>query len=431
MLLINFNHLIFTAKAWYNTDMMTDLVGLYLAGGAGGNGRVSFRREYRVAKGGPDGGDGGNGGSIIIRAVDSLTTLKHFAGKKKFEAEHGRDGGKKNMTGAKGEDLVLEVPVGTIIWQVTENESGHIRRLRGAGLSQRTQAKQVRLTKYWVEKEGQPLQEQQVSRPDDELLDPEKVDEVRVQNRFEPQEQGMSAIWEAQKVGDQVTLCQGGFGGKGNDFFKSSTQTTPMFAEFGSNGEARFVFFELKLLADIGFVGLPNAGKSTLLSRLTSARPKVADYPFTTREPHIGIWRDEQTKQELVLADIPGLIEGASEGKGLGYQFLRHIEHSKALLFVLSVSESDLYAELPAEQIAEHVWQQFQQLSHELNEYDTTLLDRKDTYLVLNKTDLYSAEQVAAIKKRFVDHQSQLLTISAATGEGIDELQLVLRKLAS
>jgi len=410
--------------------MLTDLVPLRIKAGDGGTGRISFRREYRVPKGGPDGGNGGNGGHVVLRATAGLSTLQHFAGKKIFEAERGGDGGKKNMSGRAGEPLVLEVPVGTVVWQVTENQTAQIRRLRGAGILHLTKAKQVRLQRYEVEKPGQPLHEVGVARWDEPLLEPERVDELVREKRFDPEAWKLSALWTAAQPGDEIVICQGGFGGKGNDFFKHSGETTPLVAEFGSAGEERFVFLELKLLADVGLVGLPNAGKSTIFSRLTSARPKIADYPFTTREPHIGVWRDEQTKQDLVLADIPGLIEGASEGKGLGYQFLRHAENTRALVFVLVVPEDDLYAAEADKVIAEHVWQQLVLLRGEISAYNAQMTDKKRV-VVLNKSDLYSADMIKAISAKFKRHKQELLVMSAATGEGMGEFQSQLRQIAS
>src|SRR3990167_4047124 len=236
---------------------MIDYAKITVTGGNGGGGKVAWRQDKFVIKGGPDGGNGGLGGSVYLTADPNLNTLKNFQFQKKFKAEDGGRGGKNRRTGRGGQDLIIKVPVGTVV-----NKS---------------------------------------------------LDLV--------------------KPGESICVARGGHGGRGNWVFRSPTLTTPKFADPGEPGEVKILALELKLLADVGLIGLPNAGKSTLLSVLTKATPKIADYPFTTLEPNLGVM--QLIESAFVLADIPGLIEGASVGKGLGVEFLRHIERCKILVHVL------------------------------------------------------------------------------------------------
>jgi len=405
-----------SAYSLYNTHMI-DFVVLELKAGDGGHGKVSFRREWRVPKGGPDGGDGGDGGSIIIKVNQDLSTLDALAGKKLIQASSGEAGNKRKRSGRKGEDLVVEVPPGTVIWQITENQAAHQRRLR-VGIQQIAKRGEIRTSQYELEKEGQSIP----ALPDDEVLDSQKIDLVLKNTQFDPEQLGLIKLASLSTTADKITICQGGVGGRGNTHFKSSTRTTPFNAEYGSQGERRVVVFELKLLADIGLVGYPNAGKSTLLSRLTKARPKIAAYPFTTLEPHLGIYQHPNSGKELVLADIPGLIKGAHQGKGLGFQFLRHIENCQGLLFVLALDEVQLANQLiqPAA-VAKELWQQYEQLKGELKAYKRHLED-KQQIVFLNKADLYTAEMMTAAQQEFAAHQVQLIVASAATGTGLADL---------
>lgn len=405
---------------------MTDLVFLHLLAGNGGHGRVSFRREKYVAKGGPDGGDGGSGGNIIIRGNKTINTLREYAGRIQYAADHGAAGAKKKMTGAKGEDIILDVPIGTTIWQVSENMVAHKRRIKLGGVEELLKRDQIGKERYELFKEGEFIPE----RESDDLLDQDKINEVKRVKKFDPEVLELIKLAEVTEHDQRVVVAQGGVGGRGNDTFKSPSLTTPLLAEYGSFGEQRLVALELKLLADVGLVGFPNAGKSTLISRLTSSRPKVASYPFTTLEPHLGIYRNPQTQQELVIADIPGLIEGASQGKGLGFQFLRHIENCSVLLYVLALDDLVVQDDtVTAQQKAEYLWSNYQTLQKELKDYKQTAFE-KPAYIVVNKIDLFAEGQLAEIEKYFQEKKTPVLFISAATGEGLDALHKLLAKFA-
>lgn len=435
---------------------MIDLVKLKLQAGDGGDGRVSFRREKYVPKGGPDGGSGGKGGNIILRGTSAQSTLQNFVGIKEFAAEDGEDGQKKKMSGAKGQDLVIEVPLGTTVWLLAENKTSKIRRERYP-LHYTLSRNEVDAQMYSVEKEGEgiPLRPEQEIEP---ILTEEQVEKLAAVRTLESQELinlkrqarllkkllrrqseqlreidfkalPKQKIVEITEEGQEVVICQGGFGGRGNETFKGPANTTPMEAQYGSPGEVKVVVLEQQLLADVGLVGLPNAGKSTLVSVLTDARPKVADYPFTTLEPHLGVMQldpdaaRQQDKREIVIADIPGLIEGASEGKGLGHTFLRHLEHCRTLIYVLYLPEEILFqTDLSIEERVAYLRQQFLELQHELKNYEPLLIE-KPYLIALNKIDLYPAELRAAAQDLFKSHDEQLLLISAATKEGIATLR--------
>ncbi|HNI12397.1 MAG TPA: GTPase ObgE, partial [bacterium] len=250
--------------------MFIDFVQIQVRAGHGGDGCVSFRREKFIPKGGPDGGDGGKGGDVVFEADENLHTLQDIVHHRIFRAQHGQKGGSQNMSGRFADDIVIKVPVGTII---KDQETGEM------------------------------------------LCD-------LTENR------------------QRAVLAKGGQGGKGNSRFKSPTNRTPREFTPGERGEEKFLDLELKVLADVGLVGFPNAGKSTLLASVTAAKPKIANYPFTTLTPNLGIIKIGEYRS-LVLADIPGLIEGAHEGKGLGVQFLKHIERTKALAFLIDVQNAN------------------------------------------------------------------------------------------
>jgi len=321
-----------------------DYVKVHIASGNGGKGSTHLHREKFVAKGGPDGGDGGRGGHVIIRANQNLWTLVGFKHKQHFKAGHGEHGSKNRSTGADGEDVYVDVPLGTVIKDA-------------------------------------------------------ETDEVLAEITEESQE---------------YMAAEGGMGGRGNWHFKTSTNQTPRYAQPGIPGVELKLILELKVLADVGLVGFPNAGKSTLLSVVTSAKPKIADYEFTTLKPNLGIveYRDFRS---FVMADIPGIIEGAAEGRGLGHYFLRHIERNSTLLFLIS-ADSDSVAE------------QYHILLSELERYNPELLD-KNRVIAISKADLLDQElktELTEELKKTLPKEIPFILISAVAQQGIQELKDLL-----
>lgn len=408
---------------------MIDIVKLLLKAGDGGNGRVSFRREKYVPKGGPDGGDGGKGGSLIIEAESGMATLAHFAGKTEFEAQRGEVGGKRNKIGSKGEDLVLKVPIGTIVWLVGENEISR----KGRMFSSHFRRK---MSQYELEAEGSrmPAREKDSVRAI-QLAEQKNEDEINFEqfvastnlNDIDIDNIAKIKLFEFKDPQDRLIIAKGGKGGRGNQRFASSTLQVPLVAEYGEFGEQKLVILEQKLLADVGLVGFPNAGKSTLISVVTSARPKIASYPFTTLEPNLGVMKKDD--REIVIADIPGLIEGASEGKGLGHAFLRHVENSRALAFILSLDEAVVFDhDLNDDQKADQVYLQYQALQKELQNHRETLAD-KHQVIFINKADLYNDELKQAIEKRFKAEKLSVSFLSALTHQGLGQFYDQLEKL--
>ncbi len=321
--------------------MFVDIAKVSVKAGKGGNGSVAFRREKYIAMGGPDGGDGGDGGSIILVADEGLRTLMDFRYKRRYQAESGQDGRGKKQYGSDGKDLILKVPIGTL---VKDEETGIVLA---------------------------------------DLKDHEQ--------RF--------------------VVARGGHGGKGNVKFANSIRRTPRFAEPGTKGESRDVILELKLLADVGLVGFPNVGKSTILASVTSAKPKIANYHFTTLKPNLGVVSIGEG-HSYVMADIPGLIEGASEGAGLGLEFLRHVERTKLLLHVIDASGQE----------GRDPINDFYKINEELQQYSEKL-SKKEQIIVLNKTDLPEIqENIEKIKKEFGDDY-EIIEVSAATNHGLDLLK--------
>jgi GTP-binding protein len=314
-----------------------DHVKMCARSGAGGPGSVHFRREKHVPKGGPDGGDGGRGGHIILRGNKQLWTLLHLRYKKHVIAKDGNPGEGGQRSGAQGEDVILDVPLGTI---VKNYDTGEV--------------------------------------------------------LFEITDEGQTGI-----------LTQGGMGGLGNQHFKTSTKQTPRYAQPGIPGQEQWVILELKLLADVGLVGFPNAGKSTLLSVVSEARPEIADYPFTTLVPNLGVvaYRDHKS---FVMADIPGIIEGAAEGKGLGLRFLRHIERNAVLLFLVPADADDINKE-------------FNILLKELKKYNPQLLD-KERVLAISKSDMLDQELMDEIAPTLPEDLPYVF-LSSVANIGITELK--------
>jgi GTP-binding protein len=314
-------------------------------GGNGGPGCISFRREKYIPKGGPAGGDGGRGGDVIMLADENINTLFDFSGQHHWSAQNGEPGRGKQQYGLAGQDLVIRVPPGTLVY----------------------------------DRESREL------------------------------------ITDLSPNGAKFIIAKGGKGGFGNEHYKSPTNQAPKKAGPGEPGEKRSLHLELKLIADVGIVGLPNAGKSTLLSSISDARPKIADYPFTTLAPQLGIAALDQQRR-LVFADIPGLIEGASSGAGLGHEFLRHIERTRVLVHLVDIDPADETE--PAKNYA--------LIRQELAKYSAALAEKPEI-VVLNKLDLLDEEEarrrVAAFRKALkLGHNEPVLSISAATGKGTREL---------
>jgi len=326
-----------------------DKVKLYVKAGDGGDGAVAFLREKFRPKGGPAGGDGGKGGDVIFVATKNKHTLYDLKFKKHLKAENGRPGGGKKKHGRKGKDLVVEVPVGTV---VKDANTGEI-------------------------------------------------------------------IADLTEDGQKAVIARGGKGGLGNAHFATPTRQAPRFATKGQKGEERWVILELKSIADVGLVGFPNAGKSTLINRLSNAKAEVAPYPFTTVKPNLGVVGFDDL-YSFVIADIPGLIEGAHKGKGLGHEFLRHIERTKVLAYVLDVSDFRERDPLKA----------FEILRRELKEYSPDLL-KKPQVVILNKIDALSDKKYLETLKEIFEKKYHLkvFTTSGLTGEGLEELKYGLREI--
>lgn len=317
-----------------------DYVKIHVSSGNGGKGSTHLRREKFVAMGGPDGGDGGRGGHIVIKGNKNLWTLVHYKFKRHFKAGHGEHGGRQRSTGANGQDIYLEVPLGTVVRDTDSN----------------------------------------------------------------------ALLFEITEDGQEWTAAKGGLGGRGNWHFKSSVNQTPRYAQPGIEGQVKNLTLELKVLADVGLVGFPNAGKSTLLSVMTSAKPKIADYEFTTLKPNLGIVQYRNFKS-FVMADIPGIIEGAAEGKGLGHYFLRHIERNATLLFLIPADSKDISKE-------------YEILLDELRRYNPELLD-KQRLVAISKSDMLDDELMEEIDLSLKDDFKDVdyLFISSVAQKGILELK--------
>ena len=318
--------------------------------GHGGSGCVSFRREKFIPKGGPDGGNGGNGGSIYLQADGRMLSLYDFRLKRSYTARNGQPGQGSQCDGHKGEDLVLRLPVGTLVY---------------------------------ARREG-----------------------------------GEELLADLSEPGEKVLAARGGRGGKGNEFFKTSTQRAPRFAQPGEEGEELNLRLELKILADVGLLGLPNAGKSTFISAVSAARPRIAPYPFTTLEPNLGVVIDENDPDmRLVMADIPGLVEGAHAGQGLGHRFLRHVERTRFLVHILSAEDAD----------GTDPWAGFALINEELALFDREL-GMREQIEVVNKIDLLAPEKLEALRERAKADGRQIFFISAREKTGLGPLMAEIWK---
>ena len=322
-----------------------DQAKIYIKAGDGGSGSASFRREKFIEYGGPDGGDGGNGGAIVLESDRNLNTLIDFRYAQHFKAQHGRQGSKRNKTGANGKDLILKVPVGTQIYEEDNN----------------------------------------------------------------------TLIYDFTKNKEKYLVASGGKGGLGNVRFKSSTNRAPKKKTNGKIGEEFWIWLQLKVIADIGIIGKPNAGKSSLLAALTRAKPKIANYPFTTINPNLGVTYYDG--REVTLADIPGLVEGAHKGVGLGDKFLRHIERCKVLLHLIDISEDDLISA-------------YKKIKFELSTYDKNLANKKEI-IFFNKSDLLDEKEIS---KKLIEFKSKVKakyeTISVFSSKDIKKIKKILIKNA-
>lgn len=320
--------------------MLVDEVQIFIKAGNGGNGSASFIRNSQTARGGPDGGNGGIGGSVYIQGINDIDALQTFRYNKKARAEDGVNGGKNKLFGRNGKDLIIKVPLGTLVIDVSSKSTLEV------------------------------------------------IDETT-----------------------KHLIARGGKGGRGNNEFKSATNQAPKFAEKGESGEDKKVKLELKLIADVGLIGLPNAGKSSLLEVLTNAHPKIANYPFTTLEPNLGVM------DRLILADIPGLIEGASQGKGLGIRFLKHIERTKILVHCIDVSTNDPYKD-------------YETIRMELQNFNQNLLSKKEIILI-TKSDLISEENVKMFLALFKKKKKEALPISIYNDDSLKVLKEKIKELIS
>lgn len=359
--------------------------------GKGGNGCLSFRREKFVAKGGPDGGDGGDGGDVVFRATERLLTLYDFRLKRMYEAENGKPGQGQQKYGRAGKDLVIEVPVGTLVYELPRDDD----ELAKAGLGTDGYA--------GMERDGALVYELPDEDEDDES-------EERVKEGL--------LVADLDHDGAEYVAAEGGRGGLGNIHFKSSTNRAPRRTTPGRFGEDKRLRLELKILADIGLIGLPNAGKSTLISAISAARPKIANYPFTTLTPNLGVVESD-SGERMIVADIPGLIEGASLGHGLGHSFLKHVERTRCLVHMLSVEDVPEDGDVMAG---------FNLVDDELAAFDS-ILAAKPQIRVVNKIDLIDDEELRALRERFDKAGVPVHCISAVTGDGVSELVAEMQRL--
>jgi GTPase len=377
--------------------MFVDSVKVYVNAGNGGRGAVAFLREAFRPKGGPCGGNGGKGGDVILEADVNMNNLVNQHYQQHLRAGNGIPGGGKGKDGKNAEDLLLKVPCGTLIWRLPKPESAEIE----PALDEDGEIDHTKSTPQTVE-----IHKEIVS---------ESVKDLR--HHYDSELRDAILVGDLMTHGEQYLLGKGGRGGLGNKNFATSRNQIPRFAQPGEAGTEDRFFLELRTIAEIGFVGYPNAGKSTLLSALSKARPKIADYPFTTLTPHIGII-DHGDYTRTTVCDIPGIIEGAHENAGLGHAFLRHIKRCKALAYLVDMSGIE----------GRDPWDDYRQLRSELKAYDPSLIKRK-TIVLANKMDEPKAAENLEIFKKEIK-RVRVIPISAAFDQGLDEVKKAFKKAA-
>ena len=360
--------------------MFVDIAKVSLKAGDGGNGAVSFRREIYIPKGGPDGGDGGRGGNIIFKADKDTNTLIDFRFTPILTAENGKNGAGQRAAGRSGKDLIIEVPIGTVVYKIEREKSPHSRSISSDGENT------------------------------------ERLSPVTTGAQERSENDGYSRVFLADLTqdGQEAIIAKGGDGGFGNAHFKSSTRQAPIIAEVGEPGEEFEAELELKTMADVGLVGLPNAGKSTFLSVVSNAKPEIADYPFTTITPNLGVATIDS--RDLLIADIPGLIEGAAEGKGLGHDFLRHVDRTAVLLHLVDVYNND-------------AGEAYEIIRKELDKYSD--LKNRPEIVALTKCEGVDKEiiemQMASILAK--NPSAQIFTISSSAHQGLQDLLRELKRV--
>jgi GTP-binding protein len=384
--------------------VFVDRIKVFAQAGNGGRGSVSFRREKFVPKGGPDGGDGGRGGDIILRADQHVDNLSSLFYEPIIKAKSGGHGMGKKMYGRAAPDKIVKVPVGTVVYRADD----------GPG---RVRPEAHVMEEDWSDREaGRKRSTPSIQLPTSDEEEAEDAKDLGGEDLPQPavktkvETVGVPPLVDLAVEGQEFVLAQGGKGGKGNVHFKSSRNRAPIQYTEGEEGEQGHFLLELRTIADAGLVGYPNAGKSTLLTKISAARSKVAPYPFTTLHPIVGVV-DFPGYQRATVADIPGLIDGAHRNVGLGHDFLRHITRCKVLIFVVDVAGSE--ARNPIEDV--------QNLRREIDLYDERL-SLRSWFIVANKMDLPdAAENLEALKRRFPS--VEVVSLSATTGEGLDELK--------
>ncbi len=384
--------------------MFIDQIKVYARAGHGGKGAVAFHREAYIPKGGPSGGNGGRGGSVILQADHDLNNLINQYYQPRLIAQDGQGGLGKGMDGLAGKDILIKVPCGTLVWRLPqperppgEDEDGDQEETESSAALQSSASRRAVIRHSLAGKAQE--------------IDLSAEDASNVVPVIQPKGE---LVADLTTDGQQFMLCKGGRGGLGNRNFATAARQTPRFAQPGEPGGEGEYFFELRIMAEVGLVGYPNAGKSTLLTAISKARPKIAAYPFTTLHPQIGIL-EYPDFHRLTICDVPGLIEGAHENVGLGHAFLRHIARCKILVLMVDMAGTD----------AREPWDDYRKLRRELELYDPALLE-KPQYVVANKMDEpVSAENLKKFKRRVP--KTPVLPISAAFDQGLDEFKTLIR----